>query len=228
MTHSEIHQYTQTLRLHLLEMCRVSQRCVDYSIKALQLGRLDFSVSMLNGTHEIEHLHRDAAEIAQDLLRIGLWAESSPRFVLASIRICDALQAIHKSAMEIAEAYLLRHEENDSTVDCVDLATIGDTANRLMRLCTVALYEEEVGHAEAALRMDTGRRLVATTLYVWYRRVGLRSRSQVDFVQSTADHLDDLIWQMHEMARAIIYWLEDKRRDPFPETCSFRLADCLT
>jgi phosphate uptake regulator len=224
MTHSEIHQYTQTLRLHLLEMCRVSQRCVDYSIKAVQLGRLDFSVSMLNDPHEIKHLHQDAAEIAQDLLRTGLSHESSLRFVLASIRICDALQAIHKSALEIAEAYLFRQEENSSSTDCVDLATIGDTANRLMRFCTVALFEEEAGHAEAALRMDTGQRLVATTLYVWYRRVGLRSRSQIDFVQSTADRLDHLIWQMHEMARAIIYWLEDKQSDLFFETCRFETA----
>jgi phosphate uptake regulator len=205
-------------------MCRVSQRCVDYSIKAVQLGRLDFNVSMLNGLHEIKHLHQDAAEIAQDLLRIGLSPESSLRFVLASMRICDSLQSIHKSALEIAETYLLRQEENDPTVDCLDLATIGDTANRLMRLCTVALFEEEVGHAEAALRMDTGQRLAAMTLYVWYRRVGLRSRSQIDFVQSTADRLDHLIWQMHEMARAIIYWLEDKQSDLFLETCGLETA----
>jgi hypothetical protein len=92
-------------------------------------------------------------------------------------------------------------------------------------LCTVARFEEEVGHAEAALRMDAGQRLVATTLYVWYRRVSLRSRSQMDLVQWTADRLDHLIWQMHEMARAIIYWLEEhKEGDLVPETYAFETA----
>lgn len=227
MTYSEIHQYTQTLRLHLLDMCRVSQRCVDYCIKGLQLKRLDISANIFDGAQEIDKLHREAGEIAQNLLLMGLLSQSSPRFASASMRICDALRAIHKSALEIAENSSACQEENGATVDCGDLATMGDLANRLMRLCTVALFEEEIEHAEAALRMETGRRLFSTAFYVWYRRAGLRPPSQAHFVRSIADRLDQLIWQMHEMSRAIVYWLEGEDHKLLAETHGFGFADCF-
>ena len=64
------------------------------------------------------------------------------------MRISDVLQAIQKKAFEIVEILIL---QNEGKTDCADVATTGDLANRMMRLCTVALFEEEVEHAEVAL-----------------------------------------------------------------------------
>lgn len=216
MKPSEIHQFRQTLRFHMLAMCRLSQRCVDYSIKALQMGRPAFCANVFENTYEMNVRHHDAMEIAQDLLLTGLSSDSDLRFASASMRICDVLQAVYITTSEIAEASSLLLKE-DEEIDCAELTAMGDLANRLMRLCTVALFEEEIEHAEAALRMKTGERLVATSFYLWYRRISLKSPSIAECALSITDRLDQLIFHVHEMARAIVFWLEDREHDPLPE-----------
>lgn len=174
----------------------------------------------------MDMLHRDAGELARNLMLTGSSSEWGMRFVMASIRICDALQVIHKSALEIAEASLF-HLENGDEVDCPNLATMGDLTNRLMRLCTVALFEEEIVHAEAALRTAAGERILARAFCGWYRWIDLRSPSQATYAMSISDRLDQLIWQLHELAGAIVFWLDDGQRDPSPETDGFQFADCF-
>ena len=224
MTGPEIHPCTQALRLHLLDMCRVSQKCVDYSIKALQCGRYDFYTTIVDTTFEMGSLHHDVKEIARDLMLTRLTSESDIRFVLTSVRISDALRAIQKEAFEIAEISLLL--QNEGEIDCADLTTTGDLANRLMRLCTVAIFEEEVAHAEAVLRA-TGERLVTTTASVWHRQFDRIPPSQAVCVLSIAERLDELIRQMREMARAIVFWIEGNKRESFPGTYAFQPSELL-
>jgi hypothetical protein len=141
-------------------------------------------------------------------------SESDIRFVLASMRISDALRAIQKEVFEIAEISLLL--ENGEEIDCAGLATIGDQANRLMRLCTVAIFEEEITHAEVVLRTETSEGLVATTASVRSLRVDRKLPSQAVFVLSIAEHLDELMRQIEEMARAIVFWIGGNKRQASP------------
>jgi hypothetical protein len=195
----------------------MSQKCVDYSIKALQCGKCDFSTTIVDTTFEMGSLHHDVKEIARDLMLTRLWSESDIRFVSTSVRISDALRAIHKEAFEIS--LLL---QNEREIDCADLTTTGDLANRLMRLCTVAIFEEEVAHAEAVLRAE-GARLAS----VWHRQFDRIPPSKAVCVLPIAERLDELILQMREMARAIVFWIEGNKRESFPGTYAFQPAELL-
>jgi hypothetical protein len=168
-------------------------------------------------------LHHDVKEIARDLMLTRLSSESDIRFVSASVRISGALRAIQKEAFEIAEISLLL--QNEGEIDCADLTT-GDLANRLMRLCTVAIFEEEVAHAESVLRAE-GERLVTTTASVWHRQFDRIPPSQAVCVLSIAERLDELIRQMREMARAIVFWIEGNKRESFPGTYAFQPSELL-
>ncbi|QNI33842.1 PhoU domain-containing protein [Alloacidobacterium dinghuense] len=133
MEQTDIYQYIQTLRLHLLDMSRVSQRGVDYSIKAYRLGCPEFCASVRDNTDEINILHREITEIVQELLLMELARESDLRFTLASARICNALQAMHSQAVEIARNSMRLLESGG--LRCTDLTTMGDVVNSLVRLC---------------------------------------------------------------------------------------------
>jgi hypothetical protein len=195
---------------------------VDYSIKALQCGRYDFYTTIVDTTFEMGSLHHDVKEIARDLMLTRLTSESDIRFVLTSVRISDALRAIQKEAFEIAEISLLL--QNEGEINYADLTTTGDLTNRLMRLCTVAIFEEEVAHAEAVLRA-TGERLVTTTASVWHRQFDRMPPSKAVCVLLIAKGLDESIRQMREMARAIVFWIEGNKATY--GSLSFQSADCF-
>jgi hypothetical protein len=170
-------------------------------------------------------LRNDGKEIARDLMLTGSLSESDFRFVLASMRISDALRSIQKEAFEIAETSLLL--QNGEEIGCADLTMTGDLANRLMRLCTVAIFEEEIAHAKVVLRTETGERLVATTATVRYLQVGRRLPTQAAFVLSIAERLDEMMRQLQEMARAIVFWIEGNKRESSHGSLSFQSADYL-
>jgi hypothetical protein len=197
----------------------MSQKCVDYSIKTLLNSRHDFSTILLDSTYEMDLLRNDAKEIARDLMLARSLSESDIRFVLASMRISDALRTIQKEAFEIATTSLLL--ENGEQIDCADLTMIGDLANRLMRLCTVAIFEEEITHAEVVLHTDAGERSAATTAATRYLRVDRRLPTQSAFVLSIAERLDEMISQMREMAGAIVLWIGGNKRESSPGSRRF-------
>jgi hypothetical protein len=196
----------------------MSQKCVDYSIKTLLNNRHDFSTILLDSTYEMDLLRNDAKEIARDLI-LGSLSESDIRFVMASMRISDALRTIQKEAFEIATTSLLL--ENGEETGCADLTTIGDLANRLMRLCTVAIFEEEITHAEVVLHTEAGERLAATTATARYLRVDRRLPTQSALVLSIGERLDEMISQMREMAGAIVFWIGGSKRESSPGSRRF-------
>jgi hypothetical protein len=198
----------------------MSQKCVDYSIKTLLSSRHDFSTILLDSTYEMNLLRNDAKEIARDLMLAGSLSEPDIRFALASIRISDTLRTIQKEAFEIATTSLLL--ENGEEIDCADLRMIGDLANRLMRLCTVAIFEEEITHAEVVLHAEAGERLAATTATVHCLRVDRRLPTQPAFVLSIAERLDEMMCQMREMAGAIVFWIGGNKRDSSPGSRRFQ------
>jgi phosphate uptake regulator len=210
MKQTDIHQFIQTLRLHLLDMSRVSQRGVDYSIKAYRLGGPEFCASVRDNTDEINILHREITEIAQELLLMELARESDLRFSLASARICNALQAMHSQAVEIA-GNTMRLLENGG-LRCTDLGTMGDVVNGLVRLCVVSLFDEGIEHAQTVLRSDGVEHLFETTFFDWYRTIDPRARTQAGYELAITKNLSQIVRQTHEVADAIVFWREDEDR----------------
>jgi len=128
--HPDFHFSAQTLRLHLVDMCRITHRCADYAIRAFQEGNPDLISGARNSAYEMQLVHSDATEIAHDLLLMGKRLHGQDlRFVLSSIRICDALQAIHNNAVEIA-SNTMRFWGNGGKFDLTDFPWMGDGVNQ--------------------------------------------------------------------------------------------------
>ena len=206
------HEYSQVLRLHLLDMARESQRCVDYAIKAYRLGNPEFCSIVREFTHDIDVLHREITELVRDLLAMELPGESNLRYVLASERMANAMRVVHGQAVEIA-ANSMRIVENGGGLGCTELATMGDLVNSLVRLSVVALFEEDVEHAKLAQRCSGVGRLFGSTFYDWYRTLDSSARAQAEFERAITKHLGHIALQTHEVAEAIVFWLEDSVGD---------------
>lgn len=218
----DIHEYTQTLRLQLLDMARVSQRGIDYSIKAYRLGSPEFCANVRSSTYEVNILHREISELTRDLLLMEIPDESELRFVLSSERMCNALQAMHSQAVEVAMSSM-RLMENGGNRGCRDLITMGDVVNSLVRLCVVALFEESIEPAETVLRSDGIERLFATAFFDWYRTIDPRERTQASYELAVTKYLSRIAQQAHEIADAIVFWLEDPGRGSLQASSKQRL-----
>jgi phosphate uptake regulator len=202
------YEYGQTLRLHLLDMARGTQRSVDYAIKAYKLQKPELCSIVRGCTHDIDMLHRTITEFVCDLLAIELPSESIVRYILASERIASALRVVHRQAVEIA-ANSMRMIENGGGLGCPELATMGDVVNRLLRLCVVALFEEDVAHAELVRRSNGVGRLFGATFYDWYLNIDPRARPQAEVERAITKHLGYIALQTCEIAGAIVFWLDD-------------------
>jgi phosphate uptake regulator len=202
------HEYSEILRLNLLDMARVTQRGVDYAIKAYKLGNPEFCSSVRECAYEIDVLHREITELVRDLLAMELPGESDLRYMLASELIGNALRVIYGQAVEIA-ANSMRIIENGGGLGCAELATMGDLVNSLVRLSVVALFEKDVQHAELVRRCSGVGRLFESTFYDWYRTIDHSARAQAEFERAITKHLGYIALQTYEVAGAILFWLDD-------------------
>ena len=206
MKKTDIHPYMRTLRLQLLDMSRVSQRAVDYSIKAYTLDSPEFSANVRDSTYEVNILHREVTEIARDLLLMELPLESGVRFALSAVLICDALHSGHAQAVKIA-ANSTRLLEDGRTPGWSGLTTMGEAVNCLTRLCIIALFDENVAHAQTVLRNRGVERVFESTFYDWYRNVDQRLRAQASYELAITKGLSQIARETYEIADAIALWL---------------------
>jgi phosphate uptake regulator len=206
MKQTDIHPYIRTLRLQLLDMSRVSQRAVDYSIKAYTLDSPELCASVRDSTHEVNILHREVTEIARDLLLMELPLESDVRFALSAVLICDALHSGHEQAVNIA-ANSSRLLEHGRTPEWSGLTRMGEAVNCLTRLCIIALFDEEIVHAETVLRNRGVERVFESTFYDWYRNADQRLRAQASYELAITKSLSQMAKETYEIADAIVLWL---------------------
>jgi phosphate uptake regulator len=215
MKQTDIHQYLQTLRLKLLDMSRVSQRAADCSIKAYKLDSPEFRASVRDNTYEVNILHREITEIAEDLMLMELPLESDVRFALSAVLICDAFHSIHAQAVKIA-AKSARLLENGHTPGCAGLSRMGDVVNCLMRLCIIALFDEKVAHAETVLSNRGVERLFESIFYDWYRNVDQRLRTLASDELAITKSLSQIAKETYEIADAIVFSLKGPDSEPTP------------
>ena len=139
----------QDLRLHLLDMSKLSQRAVDYAIKGYKLGSPEFCRYVRRGDRELRELHRRITEICRQLsmkelaLLEGPDLASVARFPVSALRISNALQATCTAAAEIAHHTMLLLEDVRRP-GAAALEKVCYLINRLMCLCIVALFKRTV------------------------------------------------------------------------------------
>jgi phosphate uptake regulator len=206
----EIEQYIQGLRAQLLEMSKLSQRAVDYSIKAYGLGCPEFCRHVRYTEHEFRDIHFCLANRCRKLLMAGLPADSDSRFVWSALRICNALQATYTATTDIAQNTMLFFESGQ--VQSLALKEMGQIVNHLVRLCNVALFKEEVQHATTVLHNQGVGRWLELIAYHVRNDISQGIGPQAAFEFAIAKSLAEIAKQAREMADAITVWLEGKVR----------------
>src|ERR1700740_3348999 len=87
-----IHYEIQILRSKLIALMRLTQRTVDYSLKAFQLGRPELNRAVQNSRDEMSAISGWIANHGHALLAAGTTAGADWRFVCAALRITTALE----------------------------------------------------------------------------------------------------------------------------------------
>jgi hypothetical protein len=89
---------------------------------------------------------------------------------------------------------------------------MGRVVNGSIRLCVVALVEENAGHAKAALRRQECLPLRELTCISAHPHIDRWSGAQGDLERSVIRSLTEVAKQAHEMADTILFWLEEQPR----------------
>lgn len=204
-------------------MLRLSQRALDYSIKGYRLGHVDFSRHARNNELELELQHEKIKTLCRRLIGERNLGFSDFRFALVALRLSRSLNTIYNLTTQIARdtiAYL----QNNDTAQCATLDRLGDCVNALVRLCVVALFNEETAHAKAVLQSEG----------VWRRYELVFDSSHKTSSESWAiveiavvRNLGLIARQAHEMADAILFWLEERADGPGFDANEHRALDVL-
>ena len=204
-------QQMQLLRVHLLAMARLSQRALDYSVKGYTLRDSDFSREIHMAGPEIEQHHRRAKELCREFTKSGMTNSLDTRFAFAAVSIGNALHATHSAAVGIAQD-TLRLLESTGIQGCSALEAMSRHVNVAVRLCVVALFEENAGQAQVVLRQTDRCRFRELNSVALHPHIGRWAGAQGDFERAVIRSLGDVMKQMHEMGDAILFWLEGHLR----------------
>jgi phosphate uptake regulator len=202
-----VREHIQAIRAPLLKMSRLSQRAVDYSIKAYELGSKEFCSHVIDSEHDFDELHRCIAfQCRQHLLTRSPFGSDS-RFAWSALRICIALDSTYSAAAEIAQNTMFFLEDGHQSCSPA-LDELGRLVNRLTRLCTVALFEKEVRHAKTVLKNDEVGRWFKLAIYHANDDRTKWIDTQTALELAIAKNFEQIAEQAYEIADAIIFWLE--------------------
>ncbi len=134
---------------------------------------------------------------------------SDSRFPFVAANIETALHVTYTAAAQIAQDSI-RLLEGSGIHGCAALEMLGRVVNGSMRLCVVALFEENADHAKAALRRQDCLPLRELTSISSHPHIDRWAGAQGDFERSVIRSLTEVAKQAHEMADTILFWLEGK------------------
>lgn len=154
---------TETLRTELIEMVRLSQRTVDYAIKAHESGRPEYVQHVCFGRDRLVCLNKK-------ICRATLEMRKSLRSVDTEVDFGEAIRTISVALFDVCQhAYKISFlsvgftDSNVYEAPCYRV-TMGANINSAMRLCAMAIINNEVTHAEGARReIGYWRSVVAPT-----------------------------------------------------------------
>lgn len=202
-------QHIHILRGQLLAMSRLSQRALDYAVKGYALRNLEFARHVATANSELEEHHRRIKDLSRELMNAGVGKPSDSRFAFAAAGINTALHVTYTAAVQIAHDSL-RLLESSGIHGCAALERMGQTVNGSMRLCIVALFEQDAAHAKTVLRRQEAVRLRELTSIGLHPHIDRWAGAQGDFERSVIRSLSEVAKQAHEIADAILFWLEGK------------------
>jgi phosphate uptake regulator len=198
-------QNIQILRGQLLAMARLSQRALDESVKGYELRNLDFARHVDKAENDLQEHYRRIKDLRRQIMNCGDTNASDSRFTSAASSIATAFHVTYSAAKEIAQSTIHRLESS-GIENCAPLEQLAQGVNRSMRLCVIALFNEDARLARTALRSQEH----SVQLY----ELGVSDFSSVgpqnDFERTVIRELGAIAEQIQEIADALLSWLEGK------------------
>jgi phosphate uptake regulator len=208
------------LRSDLLRMAMLSQRAVDYSIKAHELRASE--IYRLSRKHEQEwrNLQRRIGDRGRRLVASGVLVDADSTIAASALRIYGALYVTYTAAAEITHI-ASRMAECELATPSPRLGEIARFINGLVRLYTVALFNKEVSRVRGILDRDRSWRwcelALCRTRHLLMQDPSSHARSE----SAIARALGQIADQAYEIAEASTSWLEgDDRIGCTPENPS--------
>jgi phosphate uptake regulator len=202
-------EQNESVRSQLFRMSRLSQRAVDYSIKGYELGRPEFCREVYSAEKELRNLRHGIAERGRMALAGRMPIGTDTRFACCALRICNALHSTYNAAAAIAhdtERGLGGERKLESSI----IGEMGQFVNSLVRLYTVALFNEELQLANTVLQSDKGGRWFNLTLRQTQSDLVYRTGPRAELQLAILENLAHIAEQSYEVAHAIAIWLEGK------------------
>jgi hypothetical protein len=210
-------RHSYILRTHLLRMALLSQRAVDFAIKAQVLGASEVDRHFWKYDNEWRSLQRCIGERGRKLYASGMPLDAGSTGTAAALRIYSALYVTYTAACEIAHIRL-RMVERELQTPSGCLEEIAPFINRRFRLCTVALFQKDLQHARTILHDHSGWRWCEVALCRAHSLLMQKSSEQARYTLEIARALGQIAEQAYEISQATPLWLEtDKRLSSRPE-----------
>ena len=207
----ETKRKTPMLRAHLFKMMMLTQRAVDYSIKAYELRDPEFWRLIHKSDRQWCAVQRIIGNRGRRLLAAGLAVDTDSLTACCTVRIYSALRTCYAAATEIAHNSLMLAEGGQAD-NSEPIKRMGHRVNALVRQCTVALFTGKSHLAEAILRDDQRRLGFERTLDGAEKKLLLRTGGPSRIELSIARSLGQIADQAYEIAEALSLWMHEKDR----------------
>jgi phosphate uptake regulator len=203
--------HSYLLRTHLLRMAMLSQRAVDFAIKAQVLGAAEVYRHLGKTDQAWRRLQHCIGERGRRLYASGSPVDADSTAACGALRIYSALHVMYTAAYEIA--YLgsqLVECESQTPPGCMgEIATL---ISRRVRLCTVALFQKDLQHARTILHDHLDWRWCELSLSRTQCLLMQKSDEQARYTLAIARALGQIADQTYEIAQAVPSWLRTKKR----------------
>jgi hypothetical protein len=202
-------EYSLVSRSHLLRMARLVQRAVDYSIKAYELRCYELCHIVRNSEDELRKLQLNIGDRGRLLRAEGRSDDAESTATSCALRVYSGLQVTYFAALEIAQNTLLLLESERKTQSPAKMVTTS-FVNGLVRLYTVALFNEETQHAGMILQVNEDQRRFDLQLNLREEELIYRNDASASVELAITHCLAQIAEQAHEIADTITHWLNGK------------------
>ncbi len=203
----KIQHHCYFLRTHLLRMAMLSQRAVDFAIKAHALGAPEVYRDFRKFDKEWRSLQRCIGERGRRLYDSGMPVDADSRGADSALRIYSALYVTYTAACEVAHIGS-RMVDRGLPTPSGCLGEIAPFINRRVRLCTVALFQKDVQHAQTILHDHLGWRWCELALCRTHSLLMQKSGEEARYTLAIARALGQIAEQVYEIAQATPSWLK--------------------
>jgi hypothetical protein len=204
----ELQRQCYFLRSDLLRMAMLSQRAVDYSIKAHEPGASETYRRLLKYDQQWRSLQRAIGDRGRRLLASGMPVDADSTTAEGALRIYSAVYVTYTAASEITHIAALM-AECGLTTPSPRLREIARYINSLVRLCTVGLFKREVQHVRRILHHDRSSRWCEVALCHLRHLLTHNPSAQAKSELAMAGALGQIAEQAYEIAEASTLWLKE-------------------